>query len=145
MNGFSLCAALMGLALTLVLVQVAPVRANETGIEVGYTLPDNLKPEERKWYETFQRGNMLADGWLDISRDILGRLPAETRPAQTANLRRLGDKIGREWCKDNKVRKIDTGMLKAWGKQLKDASRKSPEALTKTLALIDRQVDKLVL
>ena len=40
MNGFSLCAALMGLALTLVLVQVAPVRANETGLEVGYTLPD---------------------------------------------------------------------------------------------------------
>lgn len=145
MNGFSLCAALMGLALTLVLVQVAPVRANETGIEVGYTLPDNLKPEERKWYETFQNGNMLADGWLDISRDILGRLPAEARSEQTARLRSLGDKIGREWCKDNKARRIDTGMLKAWGKQLKDASKKSPEALTRALAIIDGQVDKLVL
>ena len=145
MNGFSLWMALLALALNLLCAQAVPAVAEDTGIEVGYTLPQNLTAEERKWYETFQHGNMLADGWLDISRDILGRLPAETRPEQTANLRRLGDKIGREWCKDNKARKIDTGMLKAWGKQLKDAAKKGPQDLTRALALINGQVDKLVL
>ena len=42
-------------------------------------------------------------------------------------------------------RKIDTGMLKSWGKQLRAASKKSPADLVRALALINGQVDRLLL
>lgn len=145
MNLFSFCASLLVPALAAFLFAAAPALAEEGSVEVGYTVPDNLEPDERKWYEAFQKGNMLAEGWVNISRDILSRLPAEMRTEQKANLRRLGDKIGREWCKDNGARKIDTGMLKSWGKQLRDASKKSPADLVRALALINGQVDRLLL
>ena len=148
MNSVSLCTVVCALAAIIAaipLFQAFPARSAETDLEMDYTVPHNLSPDERKWYETFQKGNSLADGWLEISRDILSRLPADMRQEQKNNLRQLGDKIGREWCKDNRVRKIDTGMLKQWGKQLREASKKSPERLVGALAGINLQVDRLLL
>ena len=87
---------------------------------------------------------MLADGWVDISKDILAKLPAEEQPEHQKSLLQLGDKIGREWAKNNSTRKIDTDMLKKWGKQLKDASKKDPESLTLAITSIDRQVDGIL-
>ena len=115
--------------------------ADSQAVHVTYTVPSNLSVEEKKWYETFQKGNMLADGWVHISTDILTRIPAAEREPRQKKLLQLGDKIGREWCKDNKTRKINTDMLKKWGKILKDASRKSPGELDLALAHINRLVD----
>lgn len=136
--------SLLACSVLILIALVAPApagAADSQAVHVTYTVPANLSAEEKKWYETFQKGNMLADGWVHISTDILTRIPAEERPHHQKNLLQLGDKIGREWCKDNKTRKINTDMLKKWGKILKDASRKSPGELDKALANINRQVD----
>ena len=58
---------------------------------------------------------------MSISQDLLARLPLSEQLEQKERLRELGDKIGREWCKDNRTRKIDTTMLRQWDKELKTA------------------------
>ncbi len=148
-QSFIVCSVLAGLSIATMAffspLASSPAQASNTpGIEVGYSIPHNISAEERKWYKTFQEGNMLADGWVDITKDILAKLPAEEQPSHQKSLLQLGDKIGREWAKKNGKRKIDTDMLKKWGKQLKDASQKNPEALTLAIASIDRQVDGIL-
>ena len=140
------CAALAGLTIAsfLPLAPSSAQAADQPAIKVSYSIPRNLSADERKWYKTFQEGNMLADGWVDISKDILAKLPAEEHPEHQKSLLQLGDKIGREWAKNNSTRKIDTDMLKKWGKQLKDASKKDPESLTLAITSIDRQVDGIL-
>ena len=111
---------------------------------VSYTVPADLSDEEKKWYVTFQTGNTLSEGWVQITRDLLKTMPEAMRPEHKKRLRALGDHIGREWCKNNKTRRIDTGMLKKWGKELKDASRKDPQTLSRTIGLIERRVAGIV-
>lgn len=117
---------------------------DKPSINVTYRIPPNISAQEQKWYKTFQEGNILVDGWVIVSQDILAKLPAAQQPEQQANLERLGDKIGREWAKDNEIRKIDTDMLKKWGKELKAASKKDSEALTLAINRISRQVDSIL-
>lgn len=145
-KSFIVCTALAGLTIAPLLPLAAgPVQAvGAPDTKVSYTIPHNISAEEQKWYKTFQEGNMLADGWVEITKDILAKLPAEEQSEHQQSLLQLGDKIGREWAKKNDSRKIDTDMLKKWGKQLKDASKKNPEALTLAITHIDRQVDGIL-
>lgn len=142
---FSTCIVAASLTLAGLFHTASLVPAAEApAISVTYQIPGNITEEEKKWYKTFQEGNLLADGWVDISKDILARLPTEHHTKQQENLLQLGDKIGREWTKHNKTRKINTDMLKKWGQALKDASKKNPEALTAAITDIDRQVDTIL-
>lgn len=145
-KSFFICATLAGLTIStaLPLNSRPALAADDPVVKVSYSIPHNISAEERKWYKTFQEGNMLADGWVDISKDILAKLPAAEQPQHQKSLLQLGDKIGREWAKKNDSRKIDTDMLKKWGKELKDASKKNPEALTLAISSIDRQVDGIL-
>ena len=136
----ALCCLLCACALFL---SAAPAEAgNPDG--VSYTVPAELSDEEKKWYVTFQVGNSLSEGWVRITRDLLRAMPESMRPEHKKRLRALGDSIGREWCKNNKTRRIDTGMLKKWGKELKDASRKDPKTLSLTIGLLERRVAGIV-
>ena len=74
--------------------------------------------------------------------DVYKRQPLSEQLEQKERLRELGDKIGREWCKDNRTRKIDTTMLRQWGKELKTASGKGNEVLTLALNSIDQKVER---
>lgn len=140
-----ICAAVSVLLLTALFSPIGPAQALETPtVDVTYQIPANIPPKEQKWYKTFHEGNLGVDGWLDISRDILSKLPAAQQPEQQVSLMQLGDKIGREWAKDNRTRKIDTGMLRKWGKELKDASEQGPLPLTRAIASINRQVDTIL-
>ncbi|MGI6638953.1 MAG: hypothetical protein ACOX4Z_07890 [Desulfobulbus sp.] len=141
----SITTVMAGLCLATFFYAVAPAKAlDQPAISVSYNIPGNISAEEQKWYKTFQEGNLLVDGWVDISADILAKLPPAEQPEQQKKLAQLGDKIGREWAKENDIRKIDTDMLKKWGKELKDASKKTSEDLTLVIARIDRQVDSIL-
>lgn len=140
-----ICAAVGILLLTALFSPIGPAQALEPPtVDVTYQIPTNIPPKEQKWYKAFHEGNLGVDGWLDISRDILSKLPAAQQPEQQVSLMQLGDKIGREWAKDNRTRKIDTGMLRKWGKELKDASEQGPLPLTRAIASINRQVDSIL-
>ncbi|MDR2550322.1 MAG: hypothetical protein LBD10_09015 [Desulfobulbus sp.] len=106
-----------------------------------YEIPASLNSEERKWFQVFQEGNLLSEGWQDISAEILAKTPPEQRPAQKVALDNLGKKIGMEWCRPNAVRRVDSSMLVAWGDILRATARKNPQQLAMAIAYIDQKVD----
>ena len=108
---------------------------------VVYQIPPQLTPDEQKWYKVFQEGNVLSEGWVTISTNILMKVTPSQQKEQQEALYELGDKIGREWAKNNEVRKINTNMLKKWGKILEDAATNQPEKLAIAIADVNSQVD----
>ena len=108
-----------------------------------YAIPASLTKEERQWFIKFQEGNFLVDGWQDISATILEKTPVSEKPEQKLLLVELGNKIGIEWCKDNDIRKIDTTMLKTWGKQLKNIAKENPDHIETVLVAISNELDSL--
>lgn len=106
-----------------------------------YEIPATLSSEERKWFKVFQEGNLLSEGWQDISAEILAKTLPEQRPSQKVALEKLGNKIGMEWCRPNQIRKVDSSMLREWGNILRTTARSNPQQLTKAIALIDQKVD----
>jgi len=108
-----------------------------------YDLSD-LSDNEMKWFVTFLEGTFFADGWQEISTDILVKISPAYREQKQYVLTRLGNKIGREWCKDNDVRKIDTSMLKKWGHRLRSTAKNEPHLLAEVLESIDGEIDSLL-
>jgi hypothetical protein len=109
-----------------------------------YEIPDNLTPEERSWYRTFQEGNFLSIGWQAISAEIMAKTPPEQQASQKVALDNLGRKIGMEWCRPNAVRKVNSSMLKEWGDILRKTARTNPQELPSAIAFIDRKVDAVL-
>lgn len=103
-----------------------------------------LSAQERKWFLTFIKGNILAQGWGQITADLLRHVAREERERQRQLLNQLGTKIGREWCKDNDVRRIDTSKLSDWGGMLKKAAKKEPRRLAEVIRHIDGEVNSLL-
>ncbi len=100
--------------------------------------------EEQRWYNRFQQGYLMFDGWQEIEKTVLTVTPVEEREARQARLNELGKKIGKEWSRDNEVRRIDTAMIKNWGKILKNAVESEPEKIKEVLAQISSEVDSLL-
>jgi len=71
-------------------------------------------------------------------------VPDPDKAAIQESLARVGEKIGREWSKDNQIRRIDTTMLKRWGEALVNAKRMGPDRLTQEIEKVDAQVDDLL-
>ena len=125
----------------------AGVAEASTGVKSTYNQRydlSGLTADEKEWFLTFIEGTFYADGWEEISDDILVKLSPEEREAMKANLNQLGNKIGREWCKENGSRKIDTSMLKQWGKVLKSTAHEEPHLLAEVLENIDGEVSSLI-
>ncbi len=140
----TICAAVSIFVLTALFSPKLVLALESPAVDVTYQIPSNIPPKEQKWYKAFHEGNMAVDGWVDISRTILSKLPTAQQPEQQLSLMQLGDKIGREWAKDNGTRRIDNSMLRKWGKELKDASQKDPKTLTLAIANVNRQVDTVL-
>ena len=100
------------------------------------------KEEER--YQKFLKGTFLIKGWNARAEQILGAAPPDDRDALRSLLSSLGEKIGREWAKDPKVRKIDTIMLQRWGQQLKQANAASANDMAARLRSIDGEVNSIL-
>lgn len=103
-----------------------------------------LSEKERDWFLTFIRGNILAEGWGQITTDLLQQVADEEREKQRQLLNQLGTKIGREWCRDNDVRRIDNSMLSEWGSELRKAAKNEPQRLAEVIRQIDSEVDSLL-
>ena len=83
-------------------------------------------PEHVRWYKRFWTGDCDhlpfcfpgSPNW----NDIVGKLLTRGGPAEQAALLpkacRLGQTIGLEWSRDKKIRRIDTGDLRAFKSQL---------------------------
>lgn len=100
--------------------------------------------EEKEWFVTFLEGTFYADGWQEISSDILVKISSEERERRKIILNELGYKIGSEWCKGNTSRKIDTAMLKKWGGLLKSTAAEEPHLLAQVIEDIDGEVNSLI-
>ena len=61
-----------------------------------------------------------------------------------ATMQTLGLKIGHEWSRDNRVRKVNTDMLRAWGRELRKAGAENHIQLAQALYKIDSEVDTLL-
>ena len=107
-------------------------------------MPGYLSDEEKQWFKTFYEGNMLADGWHEITAYLLSRTPEEERSAQRLALDNLGRKIVLEWVRPNDVRKVDTDMLRTWGSELKKTAKQDPQQLARTIAAIDQEVEAVL-
>ena len=90
----------------------------------------------RLWYRRFWNGScaglsFCTDGspnWNDAVGDVLRQTPVASRRVALKRACQLGRLIGYEWARDNGVRKIDTGDLQDYMREL-STSADSAEAL----------------
>ncbi|MBU1649471.1 MAG: hypothetical protein KKF37_08970 [Proteobacteria bacterium] len=104
----------------------------------------SLSPGERKWYHRFQEGIPLFDGWKKITQAVVEKFPEHEREKRLAAMQALGVKIGYEWSRDNRVRRVNTDMLRAWGKDLRKAGAESHVQLANVLYKIDSEMNTLL-
>lgn len=100
--------------------------------------------DEEEWYRTFWEGTFFTDGWHDITEDILTSIPEDQRNDYKEYLKELGEKVGREWAKDNEVRRIDNSKLMEWGDRLKGIAADEPAALAEVIRNINSEVESIL-
>jgi hypothetical protein len=100
--------------------------------------------KEQEWYRKFNNGTLLVKGWKARMNELLDNLPDQDKESVGALLSELGEKIGWEWAKDNRVRRVDTAMLQQWGENLQAARRSGQEALAREIRKIDEELDEIL-
>lgn len=100
--------------------------------------------QEQEWFKKFYEGTFLVKGWKNQMKALLRDFQGEERAALNDSLNSLGEKIGREWSKDNAVRRIDTAKLQQWGESLTNARKKGPDFLTAEIRTIADTVDEML-
>ncbi len=104
-------------------------------------IPQQLSPEEKEWYTTFHEGTFCIQGWKEISAEVLEKVPHKNVKGKLyQSLQSLGVRIGREWSKDNDIRKIDNEMLSQWGDLLKRTAEQDPSELPQLIAELQKKV-----
>jgi hypothetical protein len=103
-----------------------------------------ISKQEQNWLKKFYEGTFLVKGWDAQVTDLLQDFEGEERDAIEDLLGNLGRKIGREWSKDNAVRRIDTAKLQQWGANLKSARKNGTDALTEEIRTIDQAADEIL-
>ncbi|MFN2267910.1 MAG: hypothetical protein ABR533_06505 [Desulfonatronovibrio sp.] len=113
-----------------------------------FHVPENvlitLTPGERNWYHRFQEGVPFFDGWKKITQAVVAKFPEHEREKRLAAMHSLGIKIGYEWSRDNRVRRVNTEMLRAWGRDLRKAGTESHVQLAQVLHKIDSEINVLL-
>jgi len=100
--------------------------------------------EEQEWYNKFYEGTFLVKGWKRRMEEILQAVPSQNKETIRESLKILGEKMGREWSKDNSIRRIDSAMLKKWGEALGNAKKTGPDILDQEIAKINVEVDRIL-
>lgn len=125
-----------------VLFSLSPTLAASGQMQSGSR--EQLSAQEQKWFETFQKGTFYARGWKDITAELLAKAPSDIKNDLQKRLEDLGFKIGREWSKNNEIRKIDNAMLKQWGSQLQQTAEQEPARIVQVVASLNRKVTTLL-
>lgn len=102
------------------------------------------KKTEEENYQKFLKGSFWIKGWNVRKKEILQAVPDENKHDIKQLLDELGEKIGREWAKESGTRKIDSDMLKKWGKQLQKAVASGPGLLIKHLKIIENDANEII-
>jgi hypothetical protein len=66
------------------------------------------------WVRRFYDGFSTAPGWLELSAQAEERVDPAMLESLRPQLDKLGLRIGREWAKNNGVRRINSRMVVAW-------------------------------
>lgn len=105
---------------------------------------EKLTPGEQKWYWRFHDGVAMFDGWNKITNAVVEKFPEHERGKVMMVMQLLGHKIGYEWSRDNKVRRVDTDMLRAWGRDLRKAGAENHVQLARVIVKIDSEMNSLL-
>jgi hypothetical protein len=100
--------------------------------------------EEKKWLRKFYQGTFLVKGWDARMTELLDNAPADQRAELKTRLSTLGAKIGPEWAKDNRRRRIDSAMLQRWGETLRQHRGTDSHALLQAIDTIEAEVETLL-
>jgi len=100
--------------------------------------------KEEEWYKKFEDGTFVIKGWRSRTKEIIKPFVSPEREMLKEKLDRLGEKIGREWARDNSIRRIDTPMLQSWGNDLVAARREGADALVRKIESLEVDVDHLL-
>ncbi len=103
-----------------------------------------MDAQEKKWFHRFYDGTWLVKGWKARMQEILSVFQSRDQDAVRSQMESLGHKIGREWARDNSVRRIDTSMLQQWGDDLSQARDKGAMVLAEEISRIERDVDEIL-
>lgn len=94
------------------------------------------------WVLRFYNGINLVPGWLGITEQVLDKLDEPQRSEVAMRLFSLGSRIGTEWPKDNRVRKLNSRSANVWRDGLLEAL--AQDDLDDYLDRIDQDVDDLL-
>ncbi|MBF0257479.1 MAG: hypothetical protein HQK62_01360 [Desulfamplus sp.] len=100
--------------------------------------------EEENWFKKFQEGTFLVKGWKSRIKDTLKPFSSPEKENLHQQLEILGEKIGREWSRDNSLRRIDTPMLQKWGNDLLAAKDGGSEILVSEIKRLNAEVERLL-
>jgi len=100
--------------------------------------------EEEQWFRKFYEGTFLVKGWKSRMDEVLQAVPDSDKDTVGELLSNLGEKIGREWSRDNRVRRINTAMIQKWGEDLRRSKKKGTDVLTEDLRRLDAEVDEIL-
>ena len=100
--------------------------------------------DEQEWFQKFYEGTFLIKGWKHRMQELLQAIPASDREKVEGLLEGLGRKIGREWARENRLRRIDTAALQKWGDELRSAKRKGASVLVEKIRKLDKEVDGII-
>ena len=94
--------------------------------------------EYQRWLKVFYDGSFLVPGWKSRKREVLSYV-TENKAETEKLLDELGNIIGREWAKDNRVRKISTDDIVRWGEAMKRSNGSGDENVTAAILDIKRE------
>jgi hypothetical protein len=88
--------------------------------------------QEQAWFKKFYEGTFLVKGWKAQMKELLQDFQGDDKDALRDLLGNLGEKIGREWAKDNAVRRIDTPKAPTMGRRPHQRQEKRPGRTDRT-------------
>ena len=95
------------------------------------------KQEYMTWIIRFYEGYGMFGGWKNMTESLLKAVPNHERQMLGARLAFIGQMVSGEWCKANKVRRIDADMLKLWANLLSKSKKKRLICNTAEVILAD--------
>lgn len=105
---------------------------------------ENLTEEQQHWFKKFNDGILFYDGWQSISEEIIKACAEQDKLYFKKFMQRLGILVGAEWSRENDVRRIDTDMLKSWGKRIRAATKQDKDTLKEVLENIEQEVQTIL-
>jgi hypothetical protein len=100
--------------------------------------------DEKKWLRKFYQGTFLVKGWDARMVEILEHAPDSQKAELKRRLSALGAKIGPEWAKDNRHRRIDTVTLQRWGETLREHCENDPQTLSRVIDVIEAEIETIL-